>query len=62
MLRLSVVPCRDQGMRLSVVLCRDHSRRTTRQDSRELRSIIHLMGLTNTMPIPRNTSLTRRRT
>ena len=40
------------------LLRRDNSRRSTRQDSRELRNIIHLMGLTGTLSIPHNTSPT----
>jgi hypothetical protein len=56
MLRLGTLPRRDQGMR--PLLRRDNRRRTTRQDSRELRNSIHLMGLTGTMDIPRNISLT----
>ena len=45
-------------LRLSVIQCRSHNRHTTRQNSRELRNIIHLTSLTDIMPIPRNTNLT----
>ena len=57
---LLAIPRRDQRKRRSVIPYGDHSRRTSRQNSRELRNIIHLMGLTGIMPIPRNTSLTGR--
>ena len=57
---LLAIPRRDQRKRRSVIPYGDHSRRTSRQNSRELRNITHLMGLTGIMPIPRNTSLTGR--
>ena len=54
--RLPAIPCRDQQMR--PILRRDHSRRTTRQNSRELRNITQFTSITDTMTIRRNTSIT----
>ena len=51
-LRLLAIPYRDQRTCRSVIPCRDHSRRTTRQNSRELRTITHLTGLTAIMTHP----------